>query len=56
MTLTVHIDLRTKINVNKLLNLKYMLRTFNLPNIQAIVQGKLLGYQLNELLQQLVHD
>lgn len=54
MTLTVHIDLRTKINVNKVLDLKIYVK--NLPNIQAIVQGKLLDYQLNELLQQLVHD
>jgi len=54
MTLTDHIDLRTKINVNKLLNLKIYVE--NLPNIQVIVQGKLLGYQLNELLQRLVHD
>jgi len=54
MILTVHIDLQTKINIIKIHTLK--INVENLPNIQVIVQGKLLGYQQNELLQQLVHD
>jgi len=54
MTLTVHIDLRTRMNINKLFNLKIYVD--DLPNIQVIVQGKSLGYQLHELLQQLPHD
>lgn len=46
MILTVHIDLRTRMNINKLFDLKIYVK--NLPNIQVIVQGKSLDYQLNE--------